>query len=295
MRLQNPYLLLTLCVFFWAGNFVIGKAYSSDIPPVALSFWRWVVASVVILPWVIGPLRRQWPLLRRHLGRMSVLALLGVTAFNTLVYMGLQTTTAINGLLLQSTLPLQIIALNWLIYRRSVNVGETVSVLISLLGVLVILGAGNPLQVLQGQWSSGDLWILAAVLCWGLYTLFLRWRPDELESMAFLGFILLAGVLMILPLYLWELSTGATLLLSPHNLLVIAYVGVFPSVVSYLFWNKGVQMIGANQAGNFIHLNPVFGSLLAVVFLGEVFAWYHAVGALLVGLAIWIVLLVDRH
>lgn len=284
--LQNPYLLLTLSVFFWSGNFVIARAVAGDIPPIALSFWRWAVASLIILPWVVGPLRRQWWLLRRNLPRMLVLALLSVAAFNTLVYLGLQTTTAINGLLLQSSMPLQIIVLNWIIYRCHTTISEGISVLVSLCGVLLIIGAGDPLSLLQGEWRSGDLWILAAVFSWGFYTLFLHWRPEELEPLAFLGFIIPVGALMILPLYLWELSSGVGFEPSTNNLLAITYVGIFPSVFSYLFWNRGVQALGANKAGHFIHLNPVFGSILAVLFLGEVFAWYHLAGALLVGMAI---------
>jgi len=293
-RLGHPYVLLTLCVLFWSANFVVGRAVSGDIPPIALSFWRWVVASLVLLPWAIKPLKRQWPLLRQYFWRMCLLSLLGVTAFNTLVYIGLQETSAINALLLQSTMPVQIIALNWLIYRKRSSLGDGVSILLSLLGVSFILGAGEPLKLLQGQWSQGDLWVLAAVLVWALYSLFLRWRPVELEPMTFLGFILPFGTLAIFPLWLWELSTGAVTVVSQESLLAIAYVGVFPSVFSYLLWNRGVAEVGANRAGHFIHLNPVFGSLLAIVFLDEIFEWYHALGAGLVALAIGMTLLFTR-
>lgn len=288
MLKPNPYLLLVLCVLFWSGNFVLARAMSQEIPPVALSFWRWAVATLVILPWALGPLRRNWPLLRQHLGRMLLLAALGVAGFNTLVYLGLQHTTAINGLLLQSSLPLQIIILNAVLFRHPTSALELGSVFLSLAGVLLILAAGDLTRLLQGGWNPGDLWILSAVLVWALYSTLLRWRPPGLDPLAFLGFTMLTGTLLILPLWLWELSTGVSPEMTANSLLTVAYVAIFPSVLSYLFWNRGVAEIGANRAGHFIHLNPVFGSLLAVGLLGETFAWYHAVGALLVAIAIWI-------
>ena len=282
----SPRLLLVLCVLFWAGNFVLGRAVAGEIPPIALSFWRWAVASLLILPWAIVPLRRNWPLLRQHLGRMLVLAALGVTGFNTFVYIGLQHTSAINALLLQSTMPLLIIGLNWLLFRQASSWREGGSLVLSLASVMLILAAGDPQRLLQGDWNQGDLWLLAAALTWALYTTLLRWRPQGLEPLAFLGFTLPVGALGILPLWLWELSTGLQPQLNAVTLSSIGYVALFPSVISYLFWNQGVAQLGANQAGHYIHLNPVFGSLLAIILLGEVFAWYHAVGAMLVATAI---------
>jgi drug/metabolite transporter (DMT)-like permease len=279
----HPYLLLVLCVLFWSGNFVLARAMSQDIPPIALSFWRWAVASLIIAPWVLAPLRRNWPLIRNNLPRMLVLAALGVAGFNTFVYLGLQHTTAINGLLLQSSVPILIILLNGLLFRQQAGLAELFSIMLSLLGVLFILGQGDPTSVFGGAWNSGDAWVLTAVLVWALYTTLLRWRPAGLEPLAFLGFTLMSGAAMILPLWLWELGSGLSPALNRETVLSVAYVAIFPSVLSYLFWNRGVAEVGANRAGHFIHLNPVFGSLLAVGVLGESFAWYHALGAVLVG------------
>lgn len=294
LQLVHPYVLLTLCVSFWSGNFIVARAVTDSMPPMALSFWRWAVASLILLPFAIGPMWRNWPLLRANLGRMLVLAALGVTAFNTLVYVGLQDTTAINGLLLQSTMPLMIIALGRFIYRHPVSVMEAGSVMLSLCGVTLILGRGDPVQLLHGDWTGGDLWILAAVLVWALYSLFLRWRPQGLEALAFLGFTLLSGTVMILPLWLGELYAGTYPVLNVSSVSAVAYVALFPSVLSYLFWNRGVEAVGANTAGHFIHLNPVFGSLLAIVLLDEHFSWYHAVGGGVVALAIGMVALARK-
>ena len=225
-------------------------------------------------------------MIRSHLGRMSVLAILGVSGFNTFVYLGVQTTTATNSVLIQSTLPLLIFVLNWSLFRARAGKLEAFSIVLSLAGVLFIMSAGNPLHIVQGAWNHGDFWILGAALIWALYSVLLRWRPADLDPRAFLGFTLIAGCLFLVPFYIvesmierpvtWNLPVGLT----------VAYVAIFPSALAYLFWNRGVAAIGANAAGHFIHLMPVFGSLMAVVFLGEQFAWFHAVGALLVGAGI---------
>lgn len=280
--LGRPRLLLTLCALFWAGNFVLGRAMHASIPPIGLAFWRWLVASVIVLPFVWPALREQWPLLSANLARMLLLAMLGVSGFNTLVYVGLQTTSAINSVLIQSTLPVLILVLNGLLYRTRARARELLSILVSLVGVLVIISAGAPQRLLHGGWQPGDLWVFAAAWVWALYSVWLRWRPPGLRAEAFLGFTLLTGTLMLLPLYLAEAHAGRTMTWDMPTLLTVTYVAVFPSALAYLFWNRGVAMLGANAAGHFIHLMPVFGTLLAVVFLREVFAWYHALGTALV-------------
>lgn len=280
--MDRPRLLLALCALFWAGNFVLARAMHEAIPPFALAFWRWALATVLILPFVFQPLVRQWPLLRAHLLRMLILALLGVSGFNTFVYLGLQTTTATNGVLLQSTMPVQILLLNWLLFRHAFRVGELGAVLLSMSGVAVIVSGGEPMRLFAGDWNLGDLWILAAALVWALYSVLLRWRPPGLDSRAFLGFTLLAGTIVLAPFFLVETFAGP----SPHwslpTVLTVVYVAVFPSALAYLFWNRGVEAVGANRAGHFVHLMPVFGVLMAVVFLGEEFGWFHAAGVLLV-------------
>jgi drug/metabolite transporter (DMT)-like permease len=284
--LDRPRLLLTLCALFWAGNFVLARAMHETIPPIGLAFWRWSVATALIMPLVWRPLRRQWPLLRDHLVQMIVLSLLGVSGFNTLVYLGLQTTTATSSVLIQSTMPIQILLLNWLLFSARVSRREILSIGLSLAGVVVIISHGRPLQLFDGAWRSGDLWILAAAATWALYSVLLRWRPAGLDGAAFLGFTLPLGTLALLPLYLWEQAGGQYMVWELPTLVTVAYVAVFPSALAYLFWNRGVALLGANAAGHFIHLMPVFGTLMASLFLGEVFGLHHLAGAVLVALGI---------
>lgn len=279
---DSPRLLLSCCALFWAGNFVLGRAVHDAIPPVALAFWRWAGACLLVLPFVWRSMYAQRELLREHVWRLSVLALLGVAGFNTFVYQALQTTTATNSVLIQSTLPVQILLLNWVLFRVPAHARELTSILLSLAGVLIIITAGKPWLLLRGVGHPGDLWALGAALDWALYSVLLRWRPASLQPQAFLGFTLLAGWLMLLPLYLLEQQDSTPLSWSPEVFASILYLAVFPSALAYLFWNRGVALIGPAAAGHFAHLMPVFGSLLAVGFLGETFGWYHLLGAALV-------------
>ena len=258
------------------------------IPPIGLAFWRWALASVLVLPFVWRPLLAGWSLLRAHFAKMLLLALLGVSGFNTFVYLGLQTTTATNSVLIQSMLPLLILPLNWLLFRATVGLRDMVSIALSLAGVFFIMTAGEPWRLAEVDWNRGDFWVFGAALIWALYSVLLRWRPAGLDPLAFLGFTLVAGCLMLLPFYVAETLAGMPMHWNPPVVLTVAYVAVFPSALAYLFWNRGVAAIGANAAGHFIHLMPVFGSIMAVTFLGEHFAWFHAVGAVLVATGIWL-------
>ena len=265
---------------------MLGRAVHDAIPPVSLAFWRWTLAALIVVPLVWKKLRANWPLLRAHLGRMTALAILGVTGFNTLVYTGLQSTTATNSVLVQSTMPVQIFILNAVLFGVAVTAREFFSILLSLSGVVLIISAGQPQNLLLGNWNPGDLWILAAALVWASYSVLLRWRPAGLDAGAFLGFILLVGWVALAPLYAMENASGATLTWNLPVVLTVLYVAIFPSALAYVFWHRGVAAIGANAAGHFIHLMPVLGTALAMLFLGEVFRWYHGIGALMVGAGI---------
>jgi drug/metabolite transporter (DMT)-like permease len=265
---------------------VLGRATHELIPPIGLAFWRWTFAALLVLPFVMRAVIDAWPLLQRHLLRMVVLALLGVTGFNTFVYLGLQTTTATNSVLIQSTMPILILVLNAVFFRTRVAGREWVSVLVSLVGVVIIVSQGQITTLWGSQRSVGDLWILLAALTWATYSVCLRWRPQELDAKAFLGFTLVVGWMALLPLYLSEYQHAAPITWSWPIWLTVGYVAIFPSALAFLFWNRGVEAIGANAAGHFAHLMPVFGTLMAVVFLGEQFRGFHALGAVLVALGI---------
>lgn len=282
----SPYLLLVLTTLFWAGNSVLGRMIRLDVPPVGLSFWRWMLAGALLLPFIWRELVGCWPLARAHIGLVLLLAIFGVTGFNTLLYMGLQTTTASNAVLLMSVIPLVIILLSWLLLGVGVTLWQSLGILTSLIGVGIIVARGE-LDILFGlSVTRGDLWVLAAVVSWGFYSVLLRRLPTQMAGLPLLGYTILFGLGGITPFYLWEIGSGRTVSLDAVTLGSILYVAVFASLLAYLFWNHAVARVGPNKAGQFVHLIPVFGSLLSVLVLGERLHLYHLAGALCIAAGI---------
>lgn len=278
----SPYLLLTLTVLFWAGNFVLGRGVHDAVPPIALSFWRWATALLIVAPFVARPLWTQRRAVMRAWKTLLLLGVLGVAGFSTLVYVGLQTTTATNGVLLNTTNPVLIILISWLFLRQRLRAWQVIGVALGLLGVLVIVTRGE-LQALRTlRFTPGDLFVLAGVACWAVYTVCLRWRPAGLDALTFLGATVAVGVAAIAPFYVWELGHAAPLVLTPTIGMSILYFALFPSVLAYIFWNRAVTEVGASTAGLFIYLMPVFGVLLSLIFLRESLYPFHLVGIALV-------------
>ena len=284
----SPYLLLVLTTLFWSGNFVLGRAVHAVFAPFPLSFWRWSVALVVLLPFVWSSLRAQRPLLRRHWPILFLLSVLGVVNFNTFVYLGLQSTTATNAVIMLSVTPVLIVGLSFLLLRQTVTGWQALGIGVSLAGVLVIVGRGEWQSLLARQFNPGDLWILAAVLSWALYSVCLRWRPAELEPLNFQAATMLLGMIVLAPLYGWDLAHGRTFAITGATVVSIAYLALFPSILAYIFWNRAVAELGANRTGQVLHLMPAFGAILSMIFLGERLYGFHGAGIALIALGIWL-------
>jgi drug/metabolite transporter (DMT)-like permease len=272
-----PYLLLTLAVLFWSGNFILGRAIRVDIPPIGFAFWRWVGAAL-LATCLAGPhLKHDWKDLKRCWPVMLALSLLGIASFNTLVYIGLQSTMAINALLMQSMMPVLIVSISFFLFRISVTWLQTIGIMSSLMGVFTIIGRGDIYVLLSMTVNKGDILVFLAVICYALYSVVLRKRP-QIHPLSFISATFIVGSSMLFPFYLWESHMIRPVNFDIQTLSSITYVAIFPSVVSYLCFNRGVELVGANRAGIFIHLMPVFGSIMAMVLLGESFRWYHGVG-----------------
>jgi drug/metabolite transporter (DMT)-like permease len=276
------YFLLILTVLFWSGNFVLGRGVNEIIPPVALAFWRWTGALAILLPFSINGLIRQRAELRKNLGTLTVLAILSVTNFNTFIYNALQSTTVVNTVLINSTTPIFIVLVAWLGFKDRITTRQTIGVVVSFVGLVWLVSHGQPAVLLNLQFSRGDLWTLAAAMSWALYTVLLRKRPKDLAPLPFLTALVGIGLFFLAPVYIWEIRSGATFDFTPAVAASFGYVALFPSVLSYIFWNRAVAVVGANKAGIFMHLMPVFSILLAFVFLGETLAFYHLIGILLI-------------
>jgi len=287
-RLQNPYLLLVLTVLFWSGNMVIGRALREQVPPLSLAFWRWAIAFALVLPLALPHLRAQWPLLRAGWKPVSVLGLLGVGGYNTLAYIGLQYTPATNAALLNSFIPIATITLSWAFLGRSLRAIDWLGVLTSFAGVSIIVSGGDPLSLGQLRLNVGDLWMLVAVFTWALYTIGLQWRPAGVDPMLLLAAFTLVGLLALAPAYAWEIANGRTISVSPGSLAGIAYTGVFPGFLGYVFYNRAVGEVGASRASLFLHLMPVFATILSAVFLAEIPQSYHYLGITLIFAGIYL-------
>ena len=277
-----PYLLLILTTLFWSGNFVLSRGMHAAMPPLALSFWRWLVALIILLVLAHRHLWTQRSLLRHHGRFIVVQGLLGVLGFNTLLYLAMQHTTAINAVLVNSCIPVLIVLFSWLLYRETMSPRQCVGVLVSLLGVVLIMVKGEISALRQVSFNRGDLLVLAAAAVWALYSSNLKRYPQGLHPLAYLTAINVVGLTAIFPLYLLELAQGKTFAINPASVVTILYVAVFASVLAFIFWNRAIRTIGANKAGPFVHLMPVFSTVLAVLFLDETLAWHHAQGIALI-------------
>ena len=274
-----PYVLLALAVLSWAGNWVIGRAMRHDIGPVAMGFWRWSLALLLILPLCWHELREKWHVVRRDWWRLMALGAIGAVAFNTMVYVGLQFTETTNSTLFNSVVPIYIVVISWLFFGEKISIRQAAGIALSLTGVLTIMSRGDPVVLASLRINAGDLWILVAMLLWSTYTILLRWRPPELSAIAFLGAMLIPSLPLLVPFYGWELYQRGTFDVTPANLAALAYYATIPSVIAYLFWNRGVAQVGASRAGLIVHLLPVFTVLLSMLFLGERLFLFHYVGA----------------
>jgi drug/metabolite transporter (DMT)-like permease len=278
-------LLLAAASLFWAGNFVVGRAVHATVPPLGLAFWRWLVSFVLVLGPAWPHLRRDAPTLRRQWRVLLLLAALGVAAYAVLTYLGLQSTTAINALLLQSATPLLIMACAFALFRDPARPLQVLAIAVSLAGVVVIVARGNLGALHALSLNRGDVWVLAGVLCYALYSALLRLRP-AVHPLSFLAASFGFGALLLLPCFLGETLAGTPTQPTLPTFTAIGYLAVFPGCLAYLFYNRGVEVMGAGRAGQYFHLMPVFGTVLAVIFLGESFALYQALGIALIAAGI---------
>ena len=286
--LANPYLLLTLTVLFWSGNMVVGRGIRADVPPLALAFWRWAIAFLLVLPLAWPHFKAQWPLLRQGWKPIVLLGLLGVGSYNTFAYIALQYTSATNAVLLNSFIPVVTIAISWAFLGKHLRRLEGLGVVISLCGALTIIARGDPAILAHLDLNTGDVWMLGAVLAWAIYTVGLAWRPAGVHPMLMLAAMTAVGLAALAPAWLWEMAQGRHINVSPASLASLAYVGIFPSCLGYIFYNRGVAEIGASKASLFIHLMPVFGTILSALFLAEIPHWYHYLGIALIFSGIWL-------
>jgi drug/metabolite transporter (DMT)-like permease len=242
-----------------------------------LAFIRWAGAAIILLPFAARHIVHDWPVIRKHAAIMLLLSFTGFSIYNTMAYYGLQYTTAINGLLLQSIAPLFVAIWTFALFGDRLTFRQAMGVCVSLTGVVVIICHGSIAVLLGIDFNRGDVMFVIALLVYSFYAAMLRKRPP-INPLSFLAVGMGLGAIMLIPAVIWELASGKTLIIDTESLLSFAFVCIFPSLLGYLFLNRGIELIGPNRAAPFIHLVPVFGSVLAIALLGERFELFHAVG-----------------
>jgi drug/metabolite transporter (DMT)-like permease len=280
MTISRPiaFLLLASASLLWSGNWIAGRALRDAYDPVALNFFRWTIAVLILAPFAVPGLAGKGPLIRRNFGLLLLLAFTGVALFQSLVYLGLTSTTAINGMLLNSSGPLFMILCSWAIERERTTLRQVAGMLISLAGILVILSRGELRNLLVLELHAGDAWILLAMPVWGTYSVLLKRRPQELGGTEFLFVISVLGLALLAPVFAFHAIAAPLRMPSGAEVAGLLYMGLAASVLAFIFWNKGVAAVGANAAGFTLHLLPAFGTILAIMFLGESFGSFHAAG-----------------
>ncbi|MDY0311022.1 MAG: DMT family transporter [Desulfobacterales bacterium] len=275
------YVLLPIAPLCWGGNIVVARGVIDILPPVGFAFWRWTLAFFMLLPFAWGRARRDWPQAKAGWKNLLVLGITGIAGFNTLLYTAVHTTTAINGSLIQTTMPGFIILMSVTFLGDKVSLRQLIGAAACVLGAALVVLHGNPAALYKLDFALGDLLMIVAVVLYAVYSLALSRRPP-VHPLSLMLYIFAIGVLGLLPLYLWELAESGGFAVTGRVLLSIGYVALFPSIVAYFCWNRGIDIIGPNRGGLFICLIPVFASMLAIVFLGEILRAYHITGMLLI-------------
>ncbi|MFD7921693.1 EamA family transporter [Streptomyces sp. NPDC059740] len=261
--------LATVATVIWSGNFVIADGMSGSIPPIQLAFWRWVIALVAVAPLAVRHVRRDWPVIRRHLGFLSLAAVLGVTLFNTLIYTAGHTSPATNMALLAAASPLVIVIGARVLWRERMSATRWTGALLSLVGIVVLITKGSLSTLLGLDFSTGDLWMVAAMLTFAAYSLMLRRTPEGISGLSLLLGTFTLGTAFLAPAYAWDVTAHGGFDVHPSTAGALLYVGVLSSAVAYFAWNKAIATVGAGRAGVVYYLEPAFVALLAFFALGE--------------------------
>jgi len=277
------YILLILTTLFWSGNFIVGKAASGyEIPPFSLNFYRWLFAGLILLPFTIKEILQKKKYVLDNIGFFIILGITSITIFNSTVYYSLYYMQVISGVLMISTIPVWIMFISSILGIEKTNKFQIFGVILSLLGVLFIITKSD-LEVIKNlAFNRGDLIMASGMFAWALYSALLKKKTYEISQITLLEVVIMTGLIFLIPIYILEMSFGSQIVLDKPFILTLSYVVIFPGLASFFFWIKGISIIGANRAGVFLHLMPVFGSVMAIFLFNEKFMFYHLLGAIFI-------------
>jgi len=277
------YILLVLTTLFWSGNFIVGKAASMfDIPPFSLNFYRWFFAGIILLPFTLKEILQKKNYIFKNIGFFIILGITSITIFNSAVYYSLYYMQVISGVLMISTIPVWIIFISSILGIEKTNKFQIFGVILSLLGVLFIITKSDLNLIKNLDFNKGDLIMASGMFAWALYSALLKKKTYEISQITLLEVVIITGLLFLIPIYILETKLGSALVLNKPFILTLSYVVIFPGLAAFFFWIKGISIIGANRAGIFLHLMPIFGSLMAIILFDEKFMFYHLLGAIFI-------------
>ena len=277
------YLLLILTTLFWSGNFIVGKAASIyQIPPFSLNFYRWLFAFLILLPFTFKEILSHKKYILDNISFFIILGITSITIFNSIVYYSLYYTQVISGVLMISTIPVLIMFIASILKIEKTNLFQIIGVILSLTGVMFIITKADIELIKSLDFNKGDLSMVVAMFAWATYSALLRKKTYEISQIALLEIIIICGLVFLIPIYFIEMSYGNLIILGKPFILTLTYVVLFPGILAFLFWIKGIAIIGANRAGVFLHLMPIFGALMAMVIFKEKLMFYHSLGAIFI-------------
>ena len=277
---NNAYIFLIMATLFWSGNFIVGKAASLfEIPPFTLNFYRWTFAWLILAPFTLKEIIRKKDHIFQNIKLILILGITSITVFNSIVYYSLNFTQVINGVLMISTIPVMIIFFSWIFKIEKTNIYQILGVVFSLIGVAIIVTKANFNLLISLDFNKGDLWMVVAMFSWAMYSALLRKKKFELSQLSLLEVIISAGLILLVPAYLIEMYLGFKLNVNLPFILTLSYVVLFPGLASFICWIKGISIIGSNRSGIFLHLMPIFSTVLAILIFKEKFMNFHLFGA----------------
>ncbi|MEG4519883.1 MULTISPECIES: DMT family transporter [unclassified Microcoleus] len=274
-RRSIGYFFAVVATIIWAGNFIVARALNQDILPIGLAFWRWAIAVATLAPFTVRAAVYDWKLIKKYLPYLTVSALLGVTAFNTLIYVAGHTTLAVNMALIAASSPVFIVLMSRLFYGELISLTRATGMAIAVSGVVLLIAGGSLEKLLSISFAIGDLYMLLASIIFAAYTMLVKRKPPKLRMTTFTLCTFSLGLLFLSPFYALECWIYHPVVLNPSIALALLYVGVLSSVVAFLAWNQAIALIGPNRTGLIYYLIPVFSGISAWLFLGEAISLVH--------------------
>ena len=289
MQNTKAYIMLVCATLFWAGNFIIGKlAFLTNIPPMSLVFFRWSLVWIILVPFTFKEIIKYKSIIFNNLPLLFFLALTSVGLFNSFTYLALVHTQVINASLFNTAIPAMIILLCFLLKIEKTNKFQIIGLILAVLGILSIITKLDFDILLTLDFNKGDLIMIGGVITWGLYSAFLKKKKFDLPLLTLVHVLCTFGLIFILPQFLYELSQGQYVEFNINLIYTLIFLALFPSIGSYYCWAGAVSIIGANRAGIFLSLIPLFSTIMAIFFYDEKFEFFHLIGAVLIVIGLFL-------